>query len=604
MGPGMSFSTVQLTLALIAASLSITASSITLGRLWANRTPKPPQPGHPRSSPMRAQVGIALLVASVSSGGLVAARGGAGCQELIVASSSEKFPMLQALQNDFNGSPHWTSVGGGGCMTVSVELVKSGDAEQYLETGWSGPNLPPRPDVWAPASSAWVRLLKFRAPGASGAIQVDNRSLFQSPLVIAMPVPPAAHATIGWGDISTLATAPGGSFRLGKTNPTVSSSGLNTLIGTYHASPAGDANSADILAGHAFAAGIEGSVAHYGETASDFLAGLYTADTYGQAASYISAIAMEEQEVMWYDAGNYPFQNKIVPTTQLIPVLPTNGTPYDDHPYVILTRSKQEAARKFYAFLTQQQGVFDQNLFRGQNGTAGTALSAAFARLGIPSTAPQVVPLPDGRTLDTEISEWQKIRKPARVLILVHNSGSRGPTKQALDELKVTVPKFQSQDQIGVGSYSATAGAMCSPIVFAGTPNDAAVQLANISVSGVSDVSGNGLFSVLQDAIACVKRDYNPKTINAILLVDMSPGFSQDKDSRGLLHLLRSQCPTSAAVPCQYVHVFTIGPSKPISPSNPNGVDDGMSAIATNGQGVAYPLGGSGRFLTHIIADL
>src|ERR1700674_1450991 len=133
----MSFATVQLTLALIAASLSITASSITLTRIWAERN-RSRAAGQAidvhRPSPMRAQVAIALIVASVASGGVVAARGGAGCQELIVASSSEKFPMLRQLQDDFNRIPHWISDAGGGCMTVTVELVRSGGAERYLET--------------------------------------------------------------------------------------------------------------------------------------------------------------------------------------------------------------------------------------------------------------------------------------------------------------------------------------------------------------------------------------------------------------------------------------------------------------------------------------
>ena len=94
----------------------------------------------------------------------------------------------------------------------------------------------------------------------------------------------------------------------------------------------------------------------------------------------------------------------------------------------------------------------------------------------------------------------------------------------------------------------------------------------------------------VETAIDCVKSGFDDKEINAVLLVDMSPGYDPFVDAPGLLPKIRGQC--SVPAPCKFVHVFTIGPAG----------DKGMAAIATNGRGVPYTLGGSAHFLSHVVA--
>src|SRR5439155_25806507 len=96
-----------------------------------------------------------------------------------------------------------------------------------------------------------------------------------------------------------------GPFRLGKTNPTVSTSGLHALIGTYFAAP-GTGLTVDRVKSapvRDFVAGVEAGVVHYGQTAGDFLRNLRDASDHGQAMLYVSAIAVEEQELVDYNAG-------------------------------------------------------------------------------------------------------------------------------------------------------------------------------------------------------------------------------------------------------------------------------------------------------------
>jgi hypothetical protein len=181
------------------------------------------------------------------------------------------------------------------------------------------------------------------------------------------------------------------------------------------------------------------------------------------------------------------------------------------------------------------------------------------------------------------------MRKPARVLIWVHNTGDPGLTRQAIKELETAVTRFQPQDRISVGAYPATPGMNCPTIV---SNSGAAAELAKITVpsSGKSAPSGNALFADVETAIDCVKSGFDDKEINAVLLVDMSPGYDPFVDAPALLPKIGGQC--SVPAPCKFVHVFTIGPAG----------DKGMTAIATNGRGVPYALGGSAHFLSHVVA--
>jgi len=169
----------------------------------------------------------------------------------------------------------------------------------------------------------------------------------QSPLVIAMPRPMAEAmgwpaTEIGWHDILTLAQDPQGwaryghpqwgRFRLGKTDPTVSTSGLHALVGTYYAATGlsadltvDDVRKSDVVA---FVKGIEGSVEHYGSTASTFLANLKTASDAGNPLGYVSAIAVEEKQIFDYDQAR--------PEVPLVAIYPREGTLVADHPYVVL----------------------------------------------------------------------------------------------------------------------------------------------------------------------------------------------------------------------------------------------------------------------------
>ena len=134
-----------------------------------------------------------------------------------------------------------------------MQSKASGGAAQLLAEGWDEAAEGPRPVIWSPASSAWGTVLNQRLaderPTPDGA---DDATPFMlTPLVIAMPrahgrgaragpTSPSAGATIlelarseqGWADFGH---PEWGAFRLGKTNPNFSTSGLSALIAQTYA---------------------------------------------------------------------------------------------------------------------------------------------------------------------------------------------------------------------------------------------------------------------------------------------------------------------------------------------------------------------------------
>src|SRR5438874_7576299 len=241
----------------------------------------------------------------------------AGCT-LEVWSSQEKSKLLGEMAVAYNS----TSTGRG--CPVSVDVVASGTAEQALATGLQASGKP-RPDVWTPAASTWLDLLRASSPATSVAVPVTTPSLAHSPLVVAMPLPMATAVgwpdrQLGWADLLTLErqdgfwTAAGhpewGTFKLGHTDPTVSTSGLHAFIGMFSAAveardetntpPPLTENDVSDPAVIAFVQAVESRVVHFTDTVATFTNRLRAAGD----LTYVSAVAMEEQEVWSYNAGN------------------------------------------------------------------------------------------------------------------------------------------------------------------------------------------------------------------------------------------------------------------------------------------------------------
>ncbi len=301
---------------------------------------------------------LGLVAAGCSSGG-GNADGPGDCVAVYTAVSSEKIRLMSDLASEFNDSD--AEMADGTCIYVEVQSKASGLGATLLAEGWDELADGPRPVVWSPASSAWGSVVnQRRADAGLPPVVGDGVPFMVTPLVIAMPEPMAAalgwpDEPIGWSDILALSTGDQGwaafghpewgDFRLGKTNPNFSTSGLSALIAqTYAAAGKTENLNTEDLARPAvvdFGRGVESAVVHYGDTTLTFMNNWYKADQRGAALGYVAAAAVEEKSVIDYNSGNPdgrldPGEEPRPPKVQLVAIYPEEGTLYSDNPLFVV----------------------------------------------------------------------------------------------------------------------------------------------------------------------------------------------------------------------------------------------------------------------------
>src|SRR6478752_2908644 len=402
-----------------------------------------------------------------------------GCLTVHIAASSEKAALIGKIANTYRESGRTVN---GRCYDIAVTAAASGTAEANLAAGWDQTANGPAPDVWSPAASTWVSLLKSDLTANDRPNILGDSPTFASvastPLVLAMPQPMATAlgwpaTPIGWSDVLTLARDPQGwaakghpewgRFTLGKTNPNVSTSGLAATIGALVAATgtASDLTAAALQQPDVqqYLKDVETSVIHYGDTTLTYLENLQRADDAGAALGYLSAVAVEEKSVLDYNAGNpsgdpATLGRHAPPKVPLVAVYPKEGTLYSDSPYVILdatwsTADKQVGAADFLAFLQlpEQQKVFTDSFFRTADGAPGDPITASTLVSGdgvrIALNPPGADVLRDVRAL------WAGVRKSARVLLVMDVSGSMSADSGSGGKSKLELAKSAAATALG-----------------------------------------------------------------------------------------------------------------------------------------------------------
>lgn len=472
---------------------------------------------------------------------------------LVVTASNEKSGLLGEMAADFMKTGARVD---GECIAIKVVRKASGEAEQALARGWNESTDGPRPDVWSPASKSWVEILRVHRVGVdrSDLIPTTLPSLMQSPLTIAMPRPMAEalgwpDKPIGWQDVLALARDPRGwaryghaewgPFRLGKTNPTVSTSGLHALVGMYYAATdlTADLTAADVRRAEVaqFVKDIEQSVEHYGNTASTFMQNLAAADGRGDAMGYMSAIAIEEKQ-LWDYNRQAPRQ---VP---LAAIYPSEGTLVADHPYVVLrapwvTETKRRAAALFLAYLQdpERQQRFRAEGYRDQEGRGGPDLTQQWGVL--PAGPATVLPAPSAEALAEVEASWKDVRKRARVLMVLDTSGSMAGQKMDLMKRGATagLDLFLDDDELALWSFD-TGTDEVAPMGPVGSRRAALSK----AISGLIAAGGTRLYDTTREAVREIAAAVDPKRISAVVVLSDGVNTTGSPDLEALLRDLRS----------------------------------------------------------------
>jgi Ca-activated chloride channel homolog len=504
------------------------------------------------------------------------------CIPLNVTASSEKAALVAQLADTYNGTDRRVA---NRCVDVRVTSMASGGAEEALARGWDERADGPRPDVWSPASRSWTVLLQQRlqAQDKGDLLSQDLPSIAQTPLIIAMPQPMAQalgwpDKRLGWSDILALARSPAGwgsrghpewgRFKLGKTNPNFSTSGLNATIATYFAATG---LSSDLTAARVrdpkvqdFVRGVESSVVHYGDTTLTFLQNLYDAGAKGQGLTYISAVTVEEKSVWDYNQGNPSGDPKTLgqqakPRTPLVAIYPKEGTLVSDNPFAVLTAEwvdagKRAAAADFLAFLRSEpaQRRFTDAAFRTFDGKPGGPISRDNGLL--PQAKITTIEPPAPQVLNDVAESWNALRKRARVLMVIDVSGSMGQPVPGMGASRLDLAKQAAQaaidqlapdDQLGLWSFSSEEpGTDQTPYQVLVQPGPVS-RVKGVFVAKVRDLvpdRSTALYATTRAAVRSVQQSFDPNKINAVvLLTDGKNEYPRDDNLDSLLAALDTE---------------------------------------------------------------
>ena len=524
------------------------------------------------------------------------------CVVVDLAMSPEKIDLLTDVAKTFNASN--TKVNNKR-VVVQPKSKSSGAATDLLAAGWDENAEGPRPVIWSPSASSWGAVLDQRlATQGKKAMANQGTPFMNTPLVIAMPKPMAdalgyPKTALGWADILRLANDPQGwsayghpewgPFRLGKTNPNFSTSGLHASIAQNYAATgktsgltAEDLARPDVAQ---FNTDVESAVVHYGDTTLTFLNNWYRADQRSNPFTYASAVAVEEKSVIDYNSGNPDGkldqgEDPRKPKVPLVAVYPKEGTLFSDNPFFILdaewvSQEEKDAAKSFQDYVLQPDNQKRVLQFGFRPGNPQVAIDAPIvAANGVDPTQPQTtMQVPSPPVMIGVLDQWKLRRKDARVLLVMDVSGSMGDAAGSAAGSKLDLAKqaatdsldeFKPEDLVGLREFSTGLGAKQTdffvdlvPIA----PLSSQQEKIRVEIQGLFPTNGTPLYDVAKTSMQTMIDGYDTTKINAVVL--LTDGKNEDgkasDDTKQLAELQKYLQEQTLGELGKPVRLFTIG---------------------------------------------
>lgn len=494
-----------------------------------------------------------------------------GCREVPAASSPEKFTLLTRLAEEFNARGQEFN---GECAVITIYRQSSGVSARLLAEGWPDDgSAGPAPVFWSPSASTWGVVVNHRLSERGEApIANDFERIMVTPLVLGMPRPMAEalgwpERDIGWADILALANNPEGwgafghpewgQFRLGKTNPNFSTSGLAATAAIYYAATGKTSGltEADIANPEVveFVRGVEAATVHYGDTTLTFLDNMYREDQAGRGLTYASAVAVEEVSIIAYNRGD-PADTGTpgpAPRVPLVAVYPAEGTLYSDNPAYVLDapwvdETSRQAAIAFREYVIDdpdnQQAVLE---FGFRPGNPAVPIDDPInTENGLnPSKPDTELAVPDPAVLAALVDSWEENRKSARIIMLIDVSGSMsdlagdGYSKLELAKLAVlsSLDEFKPADEVGLWVFSTELNGDQDYLeLIPPAPMSEIRSELEETVESLVPGGGTGLYDSTRAAVEAVRAGFDQTKINAVLLLtdgrcdDNPPGCDID----------------------------------------------------------------------------
>ncbi|GAB1645480.1 substrate-binding domain-containing protein [Krasilnikovia sp. MM14-A1259] len=470
-----------------------------------------------------------------------------GSIKLNVAAAPEIAPAIERT------AAKWTEGGAqvnGTCVAVTVNAINPAQMaaaiareHQVTLVGLgTAPQSVVTPDVWLPDSSTWLLRLKSEA---SGFVPTDGKSVAQSPIVVAMPVPVAQQAVgwpdkkLGWKDLlGKMVTS--NTLRTGIVDPTRDAAGLAGLLALGQSAGAGpNAQAAKVGALRALAAGSSA-------VREDLLQKFPHSEEANDIASSLSAAPLSEEDVVSFNAEGPPIK---LAALYLDPMPPPLDYPFAVMPEVDLTKAaaanglRQELQKPEFKNALASVGL------RGPDGTKGAGFATP---VGAPEATPPASASGDSQggaaasgldasVLSQALGSWAAITLPGRALAVFDVSGSMlkpVPTANNLTRAQVTqraasqgLSLFDDRWAVGVWVFSTELQGKqpwreivpISPLTSARGQIQESIQKLTPKPNGAT-----GLYDTALAAYKTVEDSWQPGRVNSVLL--FTDGKNENKD--------------------------------------------------------------------------
>jgi len=531
------------------------------------------------------------------TGGALPEIGADGCTSVVVATSSEKVNLMEDLGQKFKESEEAKSLDN--CATIYPINVSSGAAADNLMNSTSEwPDLEESywPTVWSPASTIWTDQVSIVA--GAGVYNGEPTSFTKTPIVYGMPEGMAKalgypDKEISMKDLEKLVREGWGSagkdnwgdFKIAKTNPNTSTTGLSALLMQSYAAndKAKDLTVEDVDKASDFSKSFETGAIHYGDTTGKVLTTLYNKTQSGAGGNYVSAVALEETSLVNYNKGNpdshvvQPGETLTPPKEKLVAVYPSEGSMWSDNPAVVLNTSwvdeeEKTAGDAFLKFLQTEtaQNSLGEYGFRSVSDSVDQS-KVLNASVGVDLTKPATtLPKPNVEVATHAKDQWVQIRKPSAVLELIDISGSmddemgNGKTKLdgAIESAQGTIGNFRSTDEIGVWAFTtdieSDLGKNVIPVrEFGPLQNDSETIGNSLDELRYSERNGTPLYDSISLSYDYMTEQAETGRINAIVVLSDGADEGSDMSLNSLLTKLQASNDVEGGQNNQ-VRIFTI----------------------------------------------
>jgi Ca-activated chloride channel homolog len=485
-----------------------------------------------------ARIAVYATAAVMAAGGLAAWRSGGdepcvGEIRLRVAAAEEIAPALRDTARDWATGAR---AAGNRCVVVDVEAVAPADVAVAVTsaagatlsgvTSESGTTLVP--DVWVPDSITWLD--RVRTVGQP-LVPAEAESIARSPVVIAMPEPVASRlgwpaARLTWTSLMQQVTG-GQPMKLGIVEPVHDSAGLSGLM-ALGAAATEAGRDADALTVAVMRTLIQGRTNATSELLTQFP---QRADA-AAIASALTAAPLSERNVIEYNARR--------PPVRLAALYLEPAPPDLDYPYAVmpdLANGKAEVALDLRQALTGDE--FGDRLaeagLRDADGSGSRAKFPSVPGAPIRTASAKTQTAVVARALTT----WVIVTMPARMLAVIDISGSMltpVPTAGGATRGQVSVAAarrglnlFDDDWAVGLWVFSRRiSGSRDYREILPIRPMRDNRTKLNQLIGGVAPIEGGetGLYDTILAAYRTVKRGWDPKAVNSVVI--MTDGFNRD----------------------------------------------------------------------------